>query len=201
MVRQGQRLARPDRHLLVCVLRERWMLTRQLLQRLLASRHSRRGAHPRRCRRVCRGRPRRAVSWDATRRTDSRHEATPQLWQETYLSALLRAIRYADDASYRLAGYRKMDPITTIEGEQRFLKAAEDMFFSGWHLGSDPEVQVATIVSNHLTAGIIKYFADSYRLEQAANLFERIYQKEPEVAALLAQSYIGMSELTVCGTR
>ncbi|EJT49502.1 bud site selection-related protein [Trichosporon asahii var. asahii CBS 2479] len=120
------------------------------------------------------------------------HEATPQLWQETYLSALLRAIRYADDASYRLAGYRKMDPITTIEGEQRFLKAAEDMFFSGWHLGSDPEVQVATIVSNHLTAGIIKYFADAYRLEQAANLFERIYQKEPEVAALLAQSYIGM---------
>lgn len=89
-----------------------------------------------------------------------------------------------------------MDPITTIEGEQRFLKAAEDMFFSGWHLGSDPEVQVATIVSNHLTAGIIKYFADAYRLEQAANLFERIYQKEPEVAALLAQSYIGMSELT-----
>lgn len=134
-------------------------------------------------------------------RTDRRHEATPQLWQETYLSALLRAIRYADDASYRLAGYRKMDPITTIEGEQRFLKAAEDMFFSGWHLGSDPEVQVATIVSNHLTAGIIKYFADSYRLEQAANLFERIYQKEPEVAALLAQSYIGMSELTECGTR
>lgn len=90
-----------------------------------------------------------------------------------------------------------MDPITTIEAEQRFLKAAEDLFFSGWHLGSDPEVQVATIVSNHLTAGVIKYFADAYRLEQAANLFERIYQKEPEVAALLAQSYIGMSEFAV----
>ena len=42
-----------------------------------------------------------------------RHAATPELWTETYLSALLRAIRYADDASYRLAGYRKLDPITT----------------------------------------------------------------------------------------
>lgn len=33
-----------------------------------------------------------------------RHEATPAIWQETYVSALLRAIRYADDANYRLAG-------------------------------------------------------------------------------------------------
>jgi len=63
--------------------------------------------------------------------TNDRHEATPQMWQETYLSAILRAIRYADDASYRLAGYRKLDPITTIEAESRFLKAAEDLFFQG----------------------------------------------------------------------
>ncbi|BEI94019.1 uncharacterized protein CcaverHIS019_0604780 [Cutaneotrichosporon cavernicola] len=123
-----------------------------------------------------------------------RHEATPEIWQETYLAALLRAIRYADDASYRLAGYRKLDPITSIEGEVRFLKAAEELFFNGWQLGSDPEVQVATVVSNHLTAGIFKYFADSFRLERAANLFEKMYGRDPEVAALLAQSYIGMNE-------
>ncbi|BEI86246.1 hypothetical protein CcaverHIS002_0605330 [Cutaneotrichosporon cavernicola] len=122
------------------------------------------------------------------------HEATPEIWQETYLAALLRAIRYADDASYRLAGYRKLDPITSIEGEVRFLKAAEELFFNGWQLGSDPEVQVATVVSNHLTAGIFKYFADSFRLERAANLFEKMYGRDPEVAALLAQSYIGMNE-------
>lgn len=60
-----------------------------------------------------------------------RHEATPELWQETYLSALLRAIRYADDASYRLAGYRKLDPITSPEAEERFLAAAEALFFKG----------------------------------------------------------------------
>lgn len=65
---------------------------------------------------------------------------------------------------------------------------------AGWQLGSDPEVQVATVVSNHLTAGVIKYFADSFRLEEAANLFAKMTTKEPEVAALLAQSYIGMSE-------
>lgn len=135
-----------------------------------------------------------------------RHEATPELWLETYLSALLRSILYADDASYRLAGYRKLDPITTVDGEVRFLKAAEELFFKGgyhnsapqltrpgWQLGSDPEVQVATTASNHLTAGVLKYFSDSFRLERAANLFERMYAREPEVAALVAKSYIGMS--------
>lgn len=99
----------------------------------------------------------------------------------------------------------------------RFLQAAESLFFkgastlchfgsplpideaahaslSGWQLGSDPEIQVATLVSNHLTAGLIKYFGDSYRFERVVNLFERLLPLSPEVAALLATSYIGMSK-------
>lgn len=60
-------------------------------------------------------------------------------------------------------------------------------------MGSDPEIQVATVVSNHLTAGIMKYFGDSGRYQQAANLFEKLSTREPEVASLLARSYIGMS--------
>jgi Chs5-Arf1p-binding protein BUD7/BCH1 len=62
-------------------------------------------------------------------------------------------------------------------------------------LGSDPEIQVASLVSNHLTAGIMKYFGDGYRMGHAANLFEKLMVRTPEVAALLAKSYIGMSEL------
>jgi hypothetical protein len=48
-----------------------------------------------------------------------------------------------------------------------------------------------------LTAGVIKYYSDSFRLEHAAGLFARMTEQEPEVAALLAQSYIGMSELVI----
>ena len=66
-------------------------------------------------------------------------------------------------------------------------------FLVGWQVGSDPEIQVATVVSNHLTAGVMKYFGDSGRWQQAANLFEKLAAKEPEVASLLARSYIGMS--------
>jgi len=61
-----------------------------------------------------------------------RYEATPELWQETYVSALLRAILYSDDPTYYLDAYRKLDPITTPEGELRFLQAAEALFLKGY---------------------------------------------------------------------
>jgi hypothetical protein len=46
---------------------------------------------------------------------DTRHEATPEVWQETYVSALLRAILYSDDATYFRDVYRKLDPIPSPE--------------------------------------------------------------------------------------
>ena len=65
------------------------------------------------------------------RLTSRRHEATPEIWQETFLSALLRAILYSDDSTYWLEAYRKLDPITNPEGELRFLQAAEILFMKG----------------------------------------------------------------------
>lgn len=41
----------------------------------------------------------------------------------------------------------------------------------------------------------MKYFGDSGRYQHAANLFEKLLSREPEVASLLAKSYIGMCEL------
>ncbi|KAI8338888.1 Chs5p-Arf1p-binding proteins-domain-containing protein [Chlamydoabsidia padenii] len=123
-----------------------------------------------------------------------RYEATANIWQETYLSAVLRAILYSDDSYYRLAGYRKMDPITDLSSEQKFLEAVEKLFFKGWQLGSKPEIQTATVVHNHLTSGVMKYFSDSFRYGPAIDLFGKLQHKDPEVGALLAEAYIGQNE-------
>ncbi|KAH9932203.1 chaps-domain-containing protein [Fomitopsis serialis] len=126
-----------------------------------------------------------------------RHDLTQDMqdmWQEVYLSAILRSILYSDDSAYWLDAYRKVDPITTPESELRFLQAAEALFNKGWQVGSEPEIQVATVVSNHLTSAIMKYFGDSGRFQHAANLFEKLSAKEPELSSLLARSYIGMNE-------
>lgn len=53
------------------------------------------------------------------------------MWQETYVSALLRAILYSDDPTYWLEAYRKLDPITSPESEIRFLQGAEALFAKG----------------------------------------------------------------------
>ncbi|KAI9341620.1 Chs5p-Arf1p-binding proteins-domain-containing protein [Pilaira anomala] len=123
-----------------------------------------------------------------------RHEATAEIWQETYLSAVLRSILYSDDHYYRLAGYRKVDPIMNLASEKKFLEVVESLFWKGWQLGSKPEIQVATSVHNHLTDGIMKYFADSFRFAPAIELFEKLHQKDPEVGALLAKTYIDQNE-------
>lgn len=44
----------------------------------------------------------------------------------------------------------------------------------------------------------MKYFGDSFRFQQAANLFEKVSVREPEVSSLLARSYVGMSKSYLC---
>ncbi|RKP24430.1 Chs5p-Arf1p binding protein, partial [Syncephalis pseudoplumigaleata] len=111
-----------------------------------------------------------------------RQETTPELWSETYMSALLRAILYSDDCQYRLSGYRRFDPVPTLDSEQRFLDATVQLYHKGWQLGTEAEIQIATNSKNHLTSGLMKYFSQSGRYH------------DPEAGALLAEAYIGMDE-------
>ncbi|KAK9765435.1 bud site selection protein [Basidiobolus ranarum] len=121
-------------------------------------------------------------------------EAKAEIWHETHISSILRSFLYSDDENYRLSGLRKIDPISNLNAEKRFLESAEQVFFKGWQLGSDPMIQVATNVHNHLIDGLMKYFSESSRFDIAASFFEKLYTKDPEVTALLARSYFGMDE-------
>jgi len=129
-----------------------------------------------------------------------RHPITNNtLWQETYISGVLRAIMDDNDEpdgndGNQLRGLRKLDAIKSLESEQKFLEAAYAEFWKSWQLGTDPEVQVATFVSNHLSNGLMKYFGDSYRYDIAAEFFKSLASKDPEVCVLLARSYFGYDE-------
>jgi Chs5-Arf1p-binding protein BUD7/BCH1 len=103
--------------------------------------------------------------------------ASDELWLETYLCSVLRAYSYADDGSgdtiKKIVGVRRFNPITTTDAEHKFLDAAERLFFNGWQLGSDPEIQVPNLVSNHLTTGLLKYIHTTGRYASGINLFEK----------------------------
>lgn len=120
------------------------------------------------------------------------------LWLETFLCAILRAYSYADDGSgdtiKKIVGVRRFNPITNTETEHKFLDAAEKLFFNGRQLGSDPEIQVPNIVSNHLTSGILKYIKTTGRYASGINLFEKLRTRDIEVSSLLAEVLIAGDE-------
>ncbi|KAF4630695.1 hypothetical protein G7Y89_g7449 [Cudoniella acicularis] len=120
-----------------------------------------------------------------------KRQASDELWLETYLCSVLRAYSYADDGSgetiRKIMGVRRFNPVTNTETEHRFLQAAEQLFFRGWQLGSDSIVQVPNNVSNHLTAGLLKYFHTTGRYASGINLFEKLRTRNVEVSSLLAK--------------
>jgi len=127
-----------------------------------------------------------------------KREATEDLWLETYLCAVLRAFSYADDGSgetiKKIVGVRRFNPITSTDAEHKFFDAAERLFFNGWHLGSDPEIQVPNLVSNHLATGLLQYIHTTGRYASGINLFEKLRTKDPEISSLLARVYISADE-------
>ena len=129
---------------------------------------------------------------------NNKSEATEEHWLETYLCSVLRAYSYADNGSgetiKRIHGVRRFNPIMSTEQEHKFLEAAERLFFSGWQLGSDPEIQVPNLVSNHLTSGLLHYIRTTGRYASGINLFEKLRTREPEIASLLAQVYMSADE-------
>ncbi|TPX48802.1 hypothetical protein SeMB42_g02457 [Synchytrium endobioticum] len=132
-------------------------------------------------------------------RGDKHPIANPAIWQETAVSAVLRAMLDDNDEAdgndgSPLLGLRKLDPLPTLALEKRFLDIAGAEFWKGWQLGTEAEVQVATYFSNHLTNGIMKYFGQANRLGEAAKFFETLYKKDPEVGAVLAKSLLGTDE-------
>ncbi|OAL24443.1 hypothetical protein AYO20_10669 [Fonsecaea nubica] len=120
-----------------------------------------------------------------------RRVATENLWLETFLCAVLRAYSYSDNGSgdtiKKIIGVRRFNPIINTELEHRFFEAAERLFFSGRQLGSDPEIQIPNVVSNHLTAGLLKYIRTTGRFASGINLFEKLRTKDVEVSSLLAR--------------
>lgn len=120
-----------------------------------------------------------------------RRVATEGLWLETFLCAVLRAYSYSDDGSgdtiKKIIGVRRFNPVINTELEHRFFEAAERLFFNGRQLGSDPEIQIPNVVSNHLTAGLLKYIKTTGRYTSGINLFEKLRTKDVEVSSLLAR--------------
>ena len=64
----------------------------------------------------------------------------------------------------------------------------------GWQLGSDPEIQVPNLVSNHLTTGLLQYIQTTGRYTSGMNLFEKLRTRDVEISSILARVLITADE-------
>ena len=64
----------------------------------------------------------------------------------------------------------------------------------GWQLGSEPEIQVPNLVSNHLTTGLLDYIHTTGRYASGINLFEKLRTRDTEISSLLARVLIAADE-------
>ncbi|KAG5440408.1 hypothetical protein PCK2_000541 [Pneumocystis canis] len=125
---------------------------------------------------------------------ENQYYITPKMWTETFLCEVLRWLQFSDDYTYQLPGFRKLNPITSIEFEEKFLNACFQLFLEGWKLGSGPEIQIPDIINNNLTNGILKYLNMTGRYAVAVTLFEKLRLKNSEIIPFLAKLYFLMDE-------
>ena len=64
----------------------------------------------------------------------------------------------------------------------------------GPQLGSEPEVQVPNVVSNHLTTGLLNYIHTTGRYTSGINLFEKLRTRDSEISSLLARVLLSADE-------
>ena len=68
------------------------------------------------------------------------------------------------------------------------------MTVPGWQLGSEPEIQVPNLVSNHLTTGLLNYIHTTGRYASGINLFEKLRDRDTEISSLLARVFLAADE-------
>lgn len=121
-----------------------------------------------------------------------KHQASDQLWLETYLSAMLRCLLFSDDEAYSFISYwSRLNPLDSPPSQSvRFIEAFETLFFQGPSLGCVPEVQAPTLVNNYLVDGFIKFVKISGLYEPAIKALQRLAKIEPEALTVLARTLL-----------
>ncbi|KAG4095189.1 chaps-domain-containing protein [Neocallimastix lanati (nom. inval.)] len=119
------------------------------------------------------------------------------LWNEAYISSVLRAILYDDnyiendhDNFGIISGIKKVNVFENEEDEDEFLRVAKIIYESGkFNIGHNDEAVKPTISNNYLTQAIVKYFTNTKKQDKAIKYFQEIYKINPEIGSVISKLY------------
>jgi tetratricopeptide (TPR) repeat protein len=145
---------------------------------------------------------------------DYRISLTPEMWLETYLSAMIRALNVEKDSPLFSNGFsvvfqqnnnyfqhllahlaiRRLNPIPNLKAEAQFLDAAKSVFLNGWTLGSGLACHTPNLVNNYLSMAIQTYFRTVKRRVKEYEFFNNFLQYDADIASILANSLISQKK-------
>lgn len=138
-----------------------------------------------------------------------------ELWQEVYVSAILRSLSiYVENPAFSSNLYvtqlqeasiqqqllvhisiRCLNPFATETDEDRFLVAAKNLFRDGWMLGSHTGDSVPQgSVDNNLSRIVFEYFRKTNSFEKAVLFFSEIDFVDPEITTFIAPNLISRND-------
>ncbi|OUM70278.1 hypothetical protein PIROE2DRAFT_1696, partial [Piromyces sp. E2] len=125
------------------------------------------------------------------------------LWNETYISSILRAILYDDeyiktgsDNFSIISGIKRVNIFESEEDEDEFLRIAKVIYDTGkYNIGQNDEAVSPTISNNYLTQAIVKYFSNTKKHNKAIKFFEEIYKTRPEIGSVISKLYFDSSRV------
>lgn len=116
-----------------------------------------------------------------------KRSATEKIWLETFLSAMVRSLIYADDDEYYVSCCRRLSPLTGKEVATKFFDAFRQLFFAGPSLGCASEIQDPSLVKNHLVDAFLKFVKVTGMCTEALEVLEQLYIEEPEVMSIICE--------------
>lgn len=117
-------------------------------------------------------------------------EEVDVMWEECFVSAIVRSLITSDDDGdfSSIVEIRRINPFLDPKvSVSTFLTGFEHLYPDGEKLGCNEDIQVPTRLNNYLVDSFIKCVELTGCFDEAMTVLQRLYEKYPEVAAVIAK--------------
>ncbi|CCH43945.1 hypothetical protein BN7_3500 [Wickerhamomyces ciferrii] len=119
-----------------------------------------------------------------------RIQENDRIWLETFASGIIRSLLTSEEDEEQVNAVvesRNLNPFQNVETAKQFFVAFEELFEQGPDVGSAPEIQTPTIISNYLVDAFLKAVELTGLYDDALSILERLREKEELVVSLIVK--------------
>lgn len=117
-------------------------------------------------------------------------QETDKIWTEVFASGVIRSLLTSeedDEQVNSIVESRNLNPFPTIGLAKQFFSAFEELFPEGPNIGSSPEIQNPTLISNYLVDAFLKAVELTGLYDDALTILNKLREKDEIVVSLIVK--------------